>query len=83
MRRARFAPTGKQKRYDHLFRYCREAKVFLADKQAELSRGATRDPVQVTLDRLVVEFEEAPLAGPSYASQILYNHLCHLDVPPE
>ncbi len=66
--------TGKQKRYGRSFESIREAKAFLAQKQAELDRGAPRDPVDVTLEVLVDEFAEARLSTLSYVSKIGYGN---------
>ena len=67
--------TGTQKRYGRSFRHSREAKAFLAEKQAGLDGGAPRDPPQnVTLGRLIAEFEEARLAPLSFSSQQAYRN---------
>ncbi len=67
--------TGKQRRYGRSFRHSREAKAFLAEKQSGLDDGAPRDPPQnVTLGRLIAEFEEARLATLSFASQQAYRN---------
>lgn len=66
------AATGKQKRYGRSFRHQREAKAFCAEKQAEFSRGAARDPVSVTLAELIKEFEQARLSNLSHASKESY-----------
>lgn len=66
--------TGKQRRYGKCFRYAHEAKAFYAKKRADLDRGERRDPVDVTLEELVADFEEARLRPLSYASQIGYRN---------
>ncbi len=66
--------TGKQKRYGRSFESIREARVFLAQKQAELDRGTPRDPVDVTLECLVDEFAEARLSTLSHASKSGYGN---------
>ncbi len=67
--------TGKQRRYGRSFRHSREPKAFLAEKEAGLDDGAPRDPPQnVTLSRLIAEFEEARLATLSFASQQAYRN---------
>ncbi len=67
--------TGKQKRSGRSFRQSRDAKAFLIEKQHQLDEGVPQDlPIDVTLGRLLAEFEEARLAGLSYASQIGYGN---------
>lgn len=67
--------TGKQKRYGRLFHHIRDAKAFLIEKQHQADEGAPRDtPVNVTLGRLLAEFEQARLASLSYASRIGYGN---------
>lgn len=66
--------TGKQKRYSKSFEHQRDAKAFQAEKQAELNRGLARDPVVLTLEELVREFEETRLSTLSYASQVAYKN---------
>lgn len=48
--------------------------MFWAKKRADLDRGEARDPVNVTLEELVADFEEARLRVLSYASQIGYRN---------
>lgn len=67
--------TGKQKRYGRFFRHHREAKAFLVHKQNEIDEGLPRAvPGDVSLGRLVTEFEETRLSDLSYASQIGYRN---------
>lgn len=68
------ADTGKQKRYGRAFKYCHEAKAFEADKRAAHNRGEPRDPVNVTLEELVADFEEARVSTLSYSSKIGYKN---------
>ncbi len=66
--------TGKQKRYGKSFRYCHVAKDFFAEKQSALNKGEARDPIDVTLEQLIGDFEEARLSGLSYSSILGYQN---------
>ncbi|MCH7840642.1 MAG: phage integrase SAM-like domain-containing protein [Planctomycetes bacterium] len=67
--------TGKQRRYSRAFRHSREAKVFQCDKQAELNHGGPRDrPDDVTLGRLLDEFEEARVRRLNSGTQSGYKN---------
>lgn len=67
--------TGRQQKHSRSFKYNREAREFQAAKQAELDRGGPRDkPADVTLSRLLDEFDKARLAALSYASQDNYGN---------
>lgn len=67
--------TGRQRRYSKAFRHSREAKEFQCDKQAELNRGGPRDrPEDVTLGRLLDEFQEARVSRLSPDSQAGYRN---------
>ena len=69
------ADTGKQKRCGRSFRQSRDAKSFLIEKQHQPNEGVPQDlPIDVTLGRVLVEFEETRLASLSYASQIGYSN---------
>ncbi len=66
--------TGKQKRYGRVFKYSHEAKAFEAEKRTSHNRGEPRDPVNVTLEELVADFEEARVSSLSYKSKIGYEN---------
>ncbi len=65
--------TGRQRKYSKSFKYKADAKAFQAKKQAEFDAGAPRDkPEDVTLGRLLDEFETNRLAGLSHSSKCCY-----------
>ena len=66
--------TGKQKRRGRSFRHHNEAKAFYCQLQVDFSRGEPRDPITVTLDELLQDFEEARLSGLSHASKEAYRN---------
>ena len=65
--------NGRQKRHGKSFRRAHEARAFQAELLASFHHGESRDPVNVTLEELVVDFEEARLANLSYVSKIGYR----------
>ncbi len=67
--------TGKQQKHSKSFRYNREAREFQAAKQAAYDRGEPRSlPADVTLGRLLDEFDKARLSALSYASRDNYGN---------
>ena len=65
--------TGKQRRYGKSFKSLHAAKLFQAEKIAEISRGENIEPVVATLAELIEQFETSRLAALSHASRVSYQ----------
>ena len=73
------AETGRQRRHGRAFQYKRDAAAFQAEKQHEVANEGPRDRAEdVTLQRLIREFEDARLATLSHASREGYRHTLRL-----
>lgn len=65
---------GKQRKRHRSFRYNREARQFVTDKQAEINHDGPKEHAsEVTLGRLCDEFWAARVAGLSNGSQTGYR----------
>ena len=66
--------TGKQKRYGRAFRYRHDAKAFHIEKQAAFQKGQPRDPVNITLEELIADFQEARLKTRKHSTKEGYQN---------